>query len=154
FGNAANPPPGPFDQRFRTACDLYNYGLGLALAQPNSTNALVVLAGGTRRLPVGQLELNFTQENFPWPMADFQSFLLAQQLLVRGLSVRNSQPGLGTPLVAVAQIAPKIKVSRSIPATVLLRLNGGLSDLAQGKCRGSLELYSGYDTKAVQIGER
>lgn len=154
FGDAANPPPGPFDQRFRTACDLYNYGLGLALTQRDSTNVLAVLAGGTRRLPLGQLELAFTQQNFPWPLADFQSFVLAQQLLVRGLSVRNSHSGLGAPLVAVAKTDPKIKVSRCIPATVFLRLNGGLSDLAQGNCRGSLELYSGYDTTTVQVGER
>lgn len=154
FGDAASAPPGAFDQRFRTACDLYNYGLGLALTQRDGTNALAVLAGGTRRLPVGQLELAFKQENFPWPLTDFKSFVLAQELLVRGLTVRNSQSGLGAPLVAVAKTDPKIKLSRCIPATVLLRLNGGLSDLAEGKCHGSLELYSGYDTVTVQIGER
>lgn len=153
FGDANGAPPGPFDQRFRAACDLYNYGLGLALTQGHSTNSLAVLAGGTRRLPVGQLELQFNHENFPWPMAEFQSFVLAQQLLVRGLSVRNSQSGLGAPLIAVSKTDPKIKLSRCVPATVLLRLNGGLLDLAQGKCRGSLELYSGYDTRTVQVGE-
>lgn len=154
FGDAAGAPPGPFDQRFRTACDLYNYGLGWALTQRDSTNTLAVLAGGTRRLPLGQLELEFTHENFPWPLADFQSFVLGQQLFVRGLSVRNSQSGLGTPLVAVGKLDPRIKLSRCVPATVLLRLNGGLSDLAQGKCRGSLELYSAYDTRTIQVGDR
>jgi pimeloyl-ACP methyl ester carboxylesterase len=154
FGDAADAPPGPFDQRFRTACDLYNYGLGWALAQNHSTNAFAVLAGGTRSLPLGQLELEFTHKDFPWPLTDFQSFVLAQQLLVRGLSVRNSQSGMGAPLVGVAKSDANTKVSRCIPATVFLRLNGGLSDFAQGKCRGTLELYSGYDTKTVQVGER
>jgi pimeloyl-ACP methyl ester carboxylesterase len=155
FGDAADAPPGPFDQRFRTACDLYNYGLGWALTERNGTNATnAVLAGGTRRLPLGQLELEFNHDSFPWPLADFQSFVLAQQLHVRGLSVRNSQSGLGAPLVAVTQTDPKIKLSRCVPATVVLRLKGGLSDLAQGKCRGSLELYSGYDTTTVHVGER
>ena len=154
FGDAAGAPPGPFDERFRTACDLYNYSLGWALTEPNSTNALAVLAGGTRRLPIGQLEMDFNHEHFPWPLAEFQSFVLGQQLFVRGLSVRNSQSGLGTPLVAVAKTDPRIKLARCIPATALLRLNGGLSDLAQGKCRGSLELYTGFDTTSVEVGDR
>ena len=63
-----------------------------------STNALAVLAGGPRRLPLGQLQVDFTHGRFPWPVTDFQSFVLAQQYLVRGLSVRNRQCGLGTPL--------------------------------------------------------
>jgi pimeloyl-ACP methyl ester carboxylesterase len=154
FGDAADAPPGPFDQRFGTACDLYSYGLGWALSERNGTNALAVLAGGTRRLPLGQLELEFTHERFPWPLADFQRFVLAQQLLVRGLSVRNSQSGLGAPLVAVAKTDPKIKLSRCIPATAFLRINGSLSDFAQGKCRGALELYSGFDTTTTQVGDR
>jgi pimeloyl-ACP methyl ester carboxylesterase len=154
FGDAAEVPPGPFDQRFRTACDLYNYGLGWALTQRDSTNALAVLAGGTRRLPVGKLDLEFTRENFPWPLADFKSFVLAQQLQVRGLSVRNSRSGLGTPLVAVTKSDDNTKLSRCLPATVVLRLSGDLPELAEGKCRGSLELYSGFDTTTLQVGAR
>jgi hypothetical protein len=40
-------------------------------------------------------------------MAISISFLIAGQFLVRGLSVRNRQPGLGAPLVAVAKIDKK-----------------------------------------------
>jgi hypothetical protein len=32
FGESKDPAPGAVDRRFREACDLYNYGLGLALA--------------------------------------------------------------------------------------------------------------------------
>jgi len=33
----------------------------------------------------------------------------------------------------------------------LLRLDGGLASLEQGTCRGSLELYSGYDASQIRV---
>jgi len=154
FGDAAEPPPGAFDQRFRTACDLYNYGLGWALTARGSTNAEAVLTGGTRPLPVGGIELDFAQPGFPWPLEEFDRFLVADQFLVRGLSVRNRQAGLGSPLVAVTVASEPAGLTRAVPATILLRISGGLADLAQGGCRGSLELYSAYEATAVQIEDR
>jgi pimeloyl-ACP methyl ester carboxylesterase len=153
FGDSVDLPPEPFDSRFRTACDLYNYGLGWALTERRSTNAVAILAGGARTLPIGRLDMKFTPKDFPFPLSDFQSFLVSQQFLVRGLTVRNRQPGLGTPLIGVFKSDPKLNLSRCLPATVFLRLEGGLSDLAQGKCRGSLELYSGYDTSQIEVGK-
>ncbi len=152
FGEAGDPPPGSFDQRFRVACDLYNYGLGWALTERRSTNGIAVLAGGPRHLSVGQLAVDFNSQRFPWPLAQFDRFELSQELLVRGLSVRNRQSGLGAPLVAVAKPDPGTELSRCLPATVLLRLNGGLRELTDGTSRASLELYSTFDTTTVQIG--
>ncbi|HTL54518.1 MAG TPA: hypothetical protein VL361_02520, partial [Candidatus Limnocylindrales bacterium] len=154
FGEANEPPPGPFDERFRVACDLYSYSLGWALTERRSTNVVAVISGGTRSLPIGKLNLSFDQQHFPWPLEDFDSFILAQRFVVRGLSVRNRQSGVGTPLIAVAKTEPGLKFSRCIPATALLRLEGSLADLDQGRCRGSLELYSGYDTNTVRMGSK
>ena len=152
FGDAAELPPGAFDQRFRTACDLYNYGLGWALTARGSTNAVAVLTGGTRPLPVGRIELDIARPGFPWPLEDFDRFLVADHFLVRGLSVRNRQPGLGSPLIAVIPASEPAGIARSVPATVLLRVRGGLADLTQSGCGGSLELYSASEATAVQIG--
>lgn len=154
FGDAADPPPGAFDQRFRTACDFYNYSLGWALTERRGTNAVAVLAGGARRLPAGRLDLELIQADFPGSPADFERFVIADQFLVRGLSVRNRQPGLGAPLVAIAKMDPKIHLSRCIPATALLRVNSGLSELGQGRCRASLELYSGFAATTIRVGDR
>ncbi len=154
FGDAAEAPPSAFDQRFRTACDLDNYGLGRALTERRSTNAVAILAGGTRSLPFAKMEVDFSYERFPWPLADIESFLIADQFLVRGLSVRNRQPGLGTPLVGVAKKDARIGLARCVPATVFLRVKGGLPDLAAGRCHGSLELYSAFDTTEVRVSER
>jgi len=57
----------------------------------------------------------------------------------RGLSVRNRQPGLGAPLVAVLRRGPDDPLQRSVPATVLLRVEGGLAGMAAGRLRGTLE---------------
>jgi pimeloyl-ACP methyl ester carboxylesterase len=156
FGDAPAPPLSAFDQRFRTACDLYNFGLGWALTGRRSTNAVAFLAGGIRKLPVGQIDISFSQPGFAWPLDDFQDFVLSDRFVVRGLSVRNRTPGLGTPLVAVSK--PKTNelagLSRTVPATVLLRLSGRLADLAQGQVRGSLELYSTFEPTAVAVRDR
>ncbi len=154
FGEAEGSPPSAFDQRFRTACDLYNYGLGWALTGWRSTNSQVVLAGGVRHLSGGEIELEFKQSRFPWALSNFDHFGIADHFVVRGLSVRNRQPGLGAPLVSVTRAGGLTTLPRAVPATVLLRVEGGLPELAQGRFRGSLELYSAFDDTEVQIGDR
>src|SRR5207245_10444495 len=57
FGQSRESPPGAYQRRFREACDFYNFGLGLALTERRSTNAVVRLSDGPRRLPVGQIDL-------------------------------------------------------------------------------------------------
>ena len=151
FDDAGRLTPDVFDQRGGTACDLYNYALGWALTERRSTNATVVLAGGTRRLPDGQMEVDFEQSGFPWPLKNFDQFILADHFVVRGLSMRNRQSGLGAPLLGVSKPDKVTKLSRGMPATVLLRPQGGLTELAQGRLRTSLELYSAFDTTSVQV---
>jgi pimeloyl-ACP methyl ester carboxylesterase len=156
FGDTPAPSPSAFDQRFRTACDLYNFGLGWALTGRGSTNVVAFLAGGTRKLPVGQIDITFSQPGFPWPLEDVQGFVVSDQLLVRGLSARNRTAGLGAPLVAVSNPngTELAGLSRTFPSTVLLRLSGPLSDLAQGKVRGSLELYATFEPTTIALDNR
>jgi len=151
FGDANEPVPSAYDLRFRTACDLYNFGLGWALTGRRSTNAVARLEGGERQLPVGRVELNFKSSQFPWPLEVFDRFLVADQFLVHGLSVRNRQPGLGAPLIGVTYPDATNKLARAVPATVLLRLEGGLAEMTQPGLRGSLELYSPFDSTTVQV---
>ena len=151
FDEAGRVTPDVFDQRGGTACDLYNYALGWALTERRSTNATAVMSGGTRRLPVGQVEVEFEQSGFPWPLSNFDQFILSDHFVVRGLSMRNRQSGLGAPLVGISKPDKVTRLSRGTPATVLLRPQGGLTELAQGRLRASLELYSAFDTTSVQV---
>ncbi len=110
FGDTRHAPDA-FDDRFREACDLYNVSLGWALTARRATNSAAILAGGMRRFPLshqmgegrgegphaGQIEIDLSQPGFPWPLEDFDQFLLADHFLVRGMSVRNRQRGLGAP---------------------------------------------------------
>jgi len=152
FGEGKEAPPGFLDPRLRDAGDFYNSSLGLALTERRSTNALVQLQGGPRRLPVGQIELQLNLTNFPAGLEPFEQFLLADRFRVRGLSVRNREPGIGAPLLAVRRFDPELGVRRCLPATVFLRLPLSLAEVNAGTGSGSLELYSAFDDSRVAIG--
>jgi pimeloyl-ACP methyl ester carboxylesterase len=79
--------------------------------------------------------------------------LLADQFRVRGMSVRNRAAGVGAPLIAVWPTDPTLGWRRSVPATVLLRLQGSLADLAAGRSAAALELYSPLEDTNVMIGQ-
>src|SRR5436190_1223780 len=144
--------PVAFDRRFRNACDLYNFGLGLALKQRRGTNDTVHLNSGERRLPVGHITLDFSHAEFPWELNLFDKFLLADEFKVRGMSVRVREPGVGTPLLAVSRPIENLRVARTAPATLLLRVNSSLGEMSDGHGNGKLELYSIFDRQSVQIG--
>jgi len=146
--------PGPFDRRFRVACDFYNYSLGLALADSRKDGGGVELRNGRRRLPVGEIQLQLNAASFPAPLKEFESILLADQFRLRGLSVRNREPGIGTPLICVRSLHPQFGIRPATPATVLLRGPASLEELASGSKVLSLELYSSLDEATVAIGEK
>lgn len=148
FEGPAESLPGPFDDRFRIACDLYNFGLAWALTKPQSTETLAPFQRGIRQLPVGEVEIQYHPSEFSKTLATADHFVIADKFLVRGLSVRNRRPGLGAPLVAVS------KGKTSQPATVLLRMEGGLAEMSNQPCRAQLELYSAIETDSIQVGNR
>ena len=107
FGEGKDPSPSPFDRRFRGACDLYNYSLGLALVESRNTNGIVRLQGSRRPLPVGEIQVQISGETYAARLDEFEEILLADQFRVRGLSVRNREPGIGAPLICVRPINPE-----------------------------------------------
>lgn len=154
LGDAAEPAPNAFDLRFRTACDLYNFGLGWALTERDTTNAVAVLDNEVRPSPAGNIEVKLDVTHFPYPLENFDRFLVADQFVVRGLSIRNRQDGMGAPLVAMTLPDPANKLARAIPGTALLRINGGLKELEQGNLTATLELYSPFESSTFQAGNR
>ncbi|MHC1767276.1 MAG: esterase/lipase family protein [Verrucomicrobiia bacterium] len=152
FGDAKEAPPGAFDRRFREACDFYNYGLGLALTVGKATNGFVQLKSARRRLPVGEIELRLDSSRFASQLAEFDQILLADQFRVRGLSVRNREPGLGSPMICVRHVNTEFGVRLCAPATVLLRGPASLSALASGSSPCSIEVHSAFNEPAVSIG--
>jgi pimeloyl-ACP methyl ester carboxylesterase len=152
FRKAEEAPPSAFDRRFRAACDLYNYGLGLALTERRDTNAAVRLEKSRRRLPVGEIELQLDQTNFPAQLDQFDQIVLADQFRVRGLSVRNREPGLGAPLICVSPLNREFNLHPAMPATAFLRGPDSLAEISAGNRVCSLELYSNFGDAKVAVG--
>ncbi|HWN96680.1 MAG TPA: hypothetical protein VNT99_16750, partial [Methylomirabilota bacterium] len=150
--NTVHTPAEAFDRRFRAACDIYNYGLGLALMERRGTNGVVLLDGAKRRLPVGEIEFDLSDENLSFRRDVFEKFLLADEFRVRGLSVRNRNAGIGAPLIGVGKLDESLRLQRSAPATIFLRLQGSMSGLASGRTVATLELHSTFDEPSVTVG--
>ena len=153
FGAGQQPPPTRFDERFRIACNVYNAGLAKGLGSAERTNAVVLLEEGPRPLPPGRVEVRLNTNAFPFALNQFETFLSADQFLVRGLSVRDRQSGLGAPLIGVVQRGQQSAGAKRFPATVFGRPAGDLQAWNAGRLGLSLELYSGYGSNVVQVGE-
>lgn len=154
FGDSKQSPPGPFDRRFRDACDLYNSSLALALGDRNGTNALVHLEGGHRHLPVGQIDVKLDLSHVQAGVEDFEQILSVDQFRVHGMSVLNRDPGVGAPLICAKPLDRELQIRPTTPATVFLRGPASLANLttASTNCTCTLELYSPYDDTRVAIG--
>ena len=85
--------------------------------------------------PWVRLTLQLTDPNLHSQLEQFDQILLADQFRVRGLSVRNREPGMGTPLICVRPLNPEFGLHPSTPATVLLRGPASLAELAFGQYR-------------------
>jgi len=153
FGEGKDPQPTAFQRRFREACDFYNYGLGLALLEERrSTNAIVHLESGPRRLPVGEIQVSLSPTGFASKLGSFDQILLADKFRVRGLSVRNREGGVGTPLICVGPLNPELEISQSAPVTLLMRAPRSLAALTNGQSSCALELHSSLEDATVEIG--
>jgi pimeloyl-ACP methyl ester carboxylesterase len=153
FGAGRQPPPTGFDDRFRIACDVYNAGLAKGLGSLERTNAVVLLEDGPRQLPPGRVEVRLDTNAFPFALTRFVNFLSADQFLIRGLSVRDRQSGLGAPLIGVGKQEGPSPLTRRVPATVFGRPQGDLKAWNAGQLSLTLELYSGYGSDTVQVGD-
>ncbi len=154
LGDHPEPPPDPFDRRFRTACDLYNRSVALAFAEGRRTNSTIRLEGGVRHPLPGAITVQSSRTVFKWSLDEIDRFLPADEYEVHGLSVRDRQSGLGAPLIAVGKVIDKQRFVRHIPATALLRVNGRLKEWSTGGLSATLELYSRYEVASVTVGDR
>ena len=152
FGEGKEAPPSPFDLRVRVAGDLYNWGLMQGLIV--NTNARVEMASGPRDTPPGVVAVQFTYTNFPIRLDQITAFYAADEFIVRGLSTRNRDSGLGAPLIAVAENVGRFKERRSAPATVFLRVSGNIHDWSAGKMTATLELYSAFEATKIEVNGR
>ena len=141
-----------FDRRFRIACDLYNRSLGYIVAQrkgPVSQIDPVIW------LPVGSVGVKNGYSDLPKPLAEYEVLVSADRYKIQGLSVRNRNAGMGTPIVLVSE--RKVKEG-SVPvgssATAFLRFHGGLEDFAKGTLSCEVEIYSAVTSHSIKVEDR
>jgi pimeloyl-ACP methyl ester carboxylesterase len=155
FSEELQPEPDPYDPLFRLACDIYNRSLAQALLTKSGE---VDLRDQVIATPAGPFQIRVQRPGFPWSQEDFSRFLPADAFQVRGLRERVRASGLGVPLIAIraegSRDGPRQRHSArdvKLPATALLRIEGGLRELADGSLSGTLELYFPPDFSEVTI---
>lgn len=153
LGGDGMDPPSPWDRRFRWACDIYNRSLVRALEDPHDGSLRI--EGGRRALPVGHMDVDVDLSGFPFQKRGLE-LLPADDLDVLGLDFRVRDSGLGAPLIAVVQRKGEgtaglgILDETSVSATLFLRIEGGIGDMASG-LSAVLELHSTYEATAVDV---
>ena len=152
LGDSREDPPGPYDRRFRVACDLYNRALGRGLA--TGEGGRVDLRGGDRMLPAGLLTITPDTSRLPWPVGTFDLFLLADEYTVQGLTVRNRTPGMGVPMIAVQRKTPDRPQGWAAPVTAFLRISRERDADGEPRFKGTLELYSAYEETEAEVDGR
>ncbi len=162
FPGRGRPAPEPFDPRLRTAADLYNRGLTLALAVDGGDR--VDLGARTLPLPFGELRVESLPESLVWRGHQLEDFVPVAELQVRGLRNRYRRTGIGAPLAgrigAVVAGGPPQAQERWMPrvqrvsCTTLLRLDGVLAAMADGRLDARLELFVADAQSEVTIDGR
>jgi hypothetical protein len=152
------PPLSPFDPRFRSACDLYNWALTTAFASADGSE--VVPRGGTFALPFGEVTVAFDPAQLRVGNRELYHFTPVAELKVEGLAMRYRRPGIGAPLAASTRliegaatggdmVSPRLQV----PLTALLRVDRARHALVEGQpLTATLELHLAWDQDSTEIG--
>jgi len=152
----------PIDPRGRLAVDLYNWGVTRGLSSPDGEE--VVLEGGTRALPFGEMALTVEASRFLWGAYRLKRFIPVGEFVVRGLRNRYRQAGAGAPLAAEvepADLGPGAEPARrripprmKVPVTAFIRIAEPLRGIVEGKIQGRIEVYAVDQAKTVRVGDR
>jgi pimeloyl-ACP methyl ester carboxylesterase len=149
FGQADAPPPGPFDPRFRLACDVYARGLAGAFRDEDSGEFRP--RSGLMALPVGNLNVALPQESLVLGGATFDMFRSADEFTVEGMRSRLRTEGLGAPLIAGRRNPPEnlknvaigaMRPNMNTAATAMLDVSGEFADLGFGRAKATLLLHA------------
>jgi pimeloyl-ACP methyl ester carboxylesterase len=120
----------------------------------------VELGAARHALPFGVLDVVVEPDALLWSGFRLEHFVAAAEFEVRGLDNRYREPGLGAPLAARlgervdapvvegAFLPPGLRV----PTAAFLRGESPPAQIASGRVRGRLELYSDEDRSQIEIG--
>ncbi len=159
FPHGADERPEALDPRARIAADLYNRAVTQAFVSKDGSH--VELRSGSFALPSGQtLAVDLPAGSLVWSNRELIGFVPVAELAVTGLGVRFRQPGIGAPLAAeMRAIDPAqyekdyIANTAALPVTAVLGLGDVRARLADPTIDATLEIYSAYDTRTIEIDD-
>ena len=148
--------PGMWNQQFRTACEFYNHGLAKSLRRVGGD--LHSVKEQEIKLPMKKTRLEMMRAGYSWPEAQLRAFVPADDFVVHGLRPRERSSGLGVPLIATPDWSafgtnwPDYFLrDMKVPATLFLRVEGSVCDMAADRLQATLELYSGFSTRETAV---
>ncbi|MCB2173697.1 alpha/beta hydrolase [bacterium] len=150
FGTADEPLPNTYDNHFRQACAFYNRALGKGLE--SGADGAIIIGNQQRHLPFGSLQISVDATRLARGLAQFESFVLADDYLVRGFTIRNRDSGLGVPLIGIRPQQESALGARIVPLTAFLRITSPEQELTKDTVgRAQLEVYPAYDETEVMV---
>jgi pimeloyl-ACP methyl ester carboxylesterase len=142
-------PPSVYDWRFRRACDLHNFGLARAML--DEEGARLLLTEESRRLPCFG-DRRVTLAGLSADAAEGgRRFIPADQLRVRGLSVKVRRTGIGAPLVEVGKARRTQPMRESRAVTLTMGPPGSWKEFIESGAPVPMALHGATDTRRVEI---
>ena len=160
FPEPPGEAPNPFDQRLRTAADLYNRGLTEAFEVTGTGD--VGVEPGLVQVPFGTVNVQLSRDASAWQDRTLSGFVPVAELEVFGLRNRYRQPGIGAPLAASANALPDtaarsadhLDVQEKVSVTALMTIDRPRTQVLSGHVEGRIQLYPGRVGKSVTIDGR
>jgi len=158
FPEEGSPHPPPLDRGNRLSADIYNRGLTLALADPETGE--ILLQDGEYALPFGTLQIDFDETGLHWGDRELSSFASLADLRVKGLNNRYRMSGLGAPLAARISRASDddenpdlVFADVRVPVTAILRFEDPTEDRSSGQFTASLSVIAFSASDSTMIAD-
>jgi pimeloyl-ACP methyl ester carboxylesterase len=153
---SADAKPALFDPHARIACSIYNFGLAKALKRQGSNE--IELSSRSLQLPMGSVAITTSRAGFPWTEDEFSRFVASDEYIVRGLTSRNREYGLGVPLISIRNQSAVSDKSPSyftknvkLPATAFLKVHESLRDMTGDGLKATLELHCTFNVMETEV---
>jgi hypothetical protein len=148
--------PSPYAGQFLHAADFYNLALTQVLSGAGA-EGVANLQSGRHDLPFGVVDVAVDQASLTFAGRTMTSFVPTMNLEVQGFQNDYRSDGLGAPLAAGLEPAPRpgsglvLPANLRIPTSAVLQMDDPRRQLSGSTLTARLSLYTIYDTANIRI---
>ena len=148
--------PSPYSGQFLHAADFYNLALTQVLSGAGA-EGVAKLQSGRYDVPFGVVDVAVDQASLTFAGRTMTSFVPTMNLEVQGFQNNYRSDGIGAPLAAGLEPAPRLDnglvlpVNLRIPTSAVLQVDDPRRQLTGSTLTARLALYSIYDTASIRI---